>query len=326
MTFMNRAGREKWGFELEPLGRPVFDLLHIDDRNRIREMYQGALNANLPPAHETTALMCNGSTFPLVTFVTAIHRNNRIDGFRLVCIDISYEKKLHDRLVQANSKLNLMCKITLHDLNNKLTALKGYLALTKEHSDNPQAITYLQKIDDIADFLQGQVRFTKTYQEIGLTDPEWQSLKEVIKRALMAHPLENVNVRIDVQDIEVYADLLLEKVFYNLFHNSQCHGERVTAISITCKKSGQTFVICYEDNGIGIMQEDKSRIFSCGFGKNTGLGLFMIREILAITGISITETGEAGKGARFEISVPPGAYRNQKTPKNEVPSPEIQCS
>ncbi|MEN6395405.1 MAG: PAS domain S-box protein, partial [Methanoregula sp.] len=71
VTFMNRAGREKWGFESEPLGRPVFDLLHIDDRNRIREMYQGALNANLPPAHETTALMCNGSTFPLVTFVTA---------------------------------------------------------------------------------------------------------------------------------------------------------------------------------------------------------------------------------------------------------------
>lgn len=41
-----------------------------------------------------------------------------------------------------------------------------------------------------------------------------------------------------------------------------------------------------------------------GFGKNTGLGLFLIREILGITGISICENGEPGKGVRFEMSIP----------------------
>jgi signal transduction histidine kinase len=48
------------------------------------------------------------------------------------------------------------------------------------------------------------------------------------------------------------------------------------------------------------------RIFEQGFGKNTGLGLFLSREILAITGITITENGVPGKGARFEITVPRG--------------------
>jgi signal transduction histidine kinase len=43
--------------------------------------------------------------------------------------------------------------------------------------------------------------------------------------------------------------------------------------------------------------------------KNTGLGLFLSREILAITGITITENGTPGKGARFEITVPEGMYR-----------------
>jgi len=37
--------------------------------------------------------------------------------------------------------------------------------------------------------------------------------------------------------------------------------------------------------------------------------LFLSQEILSITGITITETGEPGKGARFEITVPKGAYR-----------------
>jgi signal transduction histidine kinase len=46
-----------------------------------------------------------------------------------------------------------------------------------------------------------------------------------------------------------------------------------------------------------------------GFGKNTGLGLFFSREILSITGISITETGVYGVGARFEIRVPGGIWR-----------------
>ena len=53
----------------------------------------------------------------------------------------------------------------------------------------------------------------------------------------------------------------------------------------------------------------RRRIFERGFGKNTGLGLFLVREILAITGITIRETGTAGTGARFEITVPRGRYR-----------------
>lgn len=44
-------------------------------------------------------------------------------------------------------------------------------------------------------------------------------------------------------------------------------------------------------------------------GKNTGLGLFLSREILSITGITLTEAGDPGKGARFEITVPDGIYR-----------------
>jgi signal transduction histidine kinase len=68
-------------------------------------------------------------------------------------------------------------------------------------------------------------------------------------------------------------------------------------------------VISVEDDGVGISGEDKERLFGRGFGHHTGLGLFLSREILSITGITITETGEPGKGARFEILVPEGVWR-----------------
>ena len=51
-------------------------------------------------------------------------------------------------------------------------------------------------------------------------------------------------------------------------------------------------------------------IFSKGYGKFTGLGLYLCREILSITGISIKETGREGNGARFEITIPEGKFRD----------------
>ena len=67
---------------------------------------------------------------------------------------------------------------------------------------------------------------------------------------------------------------------------------------------GTDLLLFFEDNGIGISEIDKARIFSRGIGKNTGLGLFLTREILAITRIGITENGGFRKGARFVLRVP----------------------
>jgi signal transduction histidine kinase len=87
------------------------------------------------------------------------------------------------------------------------------------------------------------------------------------------------------------------------------HGERVTRITIRCEPTVDGLLITVEDNGIGIPLDAKQNIFRKGFGKNTGFGLFLAREILAITGITIHETGTHGKGARFEITVPRGGFR-----------------
>lgn len=73
-------------------------------------------------------------------------------------------------------------------------------------------------------------------------------------------------------------------------------------------------VITYEDDGAGIGERDRSRLFERGFGKHTGFGLFLSREMLAITGIAIEETGTSGTGARFEISIPHGLFRFVEDP------------
>ncbi|MDD1685482.1 ATP-binding protein [Methanoregula sp.] len=106
-----------------------------------------------------------------------------------------------------------------------------------------------------------------------------------------------------------FTDPLLIKVSYNLFDNARQHGGTVTRISVSHRPAGTGLVISVADDGAGISREDKTHLFERGFGKNTGLELFLSREILSITGITISETGIPGEGARFAIAVPEGIFR-----------------
>jgi signal transduction histidine kinase len=112
--------------------------------------------------------------------------------------------------------------------------------------------------------------------------------------------------------MEIYADPLLEKVFYYLISNSLKYGgPKLTQIRIYRKKTDDKMVILFEDDGVGISQEKKGYLFPKEWGsrKHAGYGLFLIRETLGVTGITIWESGTPGQGARFEIAVPKGVFR-----------------
>jgi signal transduction histidine kinase len=102
-------------------------------------------------------------------------------------------------------------------------------------------------------------------------------------------------------------------VFFNLFDNAlRYRGTKMTRITLSAEKSENALLIVCEDDGDGVAADEKEKIFERGFGKNTGLGLFLVRDILSLNGITIRETGMPGKGARFEILVPPGGWRKQR--------------
>ena len=123
-------------------------------------------------------------------------------------------------------------------------------------------------------------------------------------------PMNDIRVQYDPRDVEVFADPMFEKAFYNLIQNSLNYGgDQMKTIRVSSYESNQVTRIIYEDDGKGISPEDKEHLFKLGFGTHTGFGLHLSREILAITGITITENGGQGRGARFEIVVPKGIAR-----------------
>ena len=127
-------------------------------------------------------------------------------------------------------------------------------------------------------------------------------------------PLGQINVKNDIPaGTEVFADPLITKVCYNLMDNAVRHGGKITTIRFSVEKHNDHYSLICEDDGDGVIAEEKERIFERGFGKNNGLGLALAREILDITGITIHETGEPGRGARFEMTVP--KERSRFTPR-----------
>jgi len=238
-------------------------------------------------------------------------------GVICTVVDITDNKLSQEALTQANKKLNLLNNVTRHDILNQLTALLGYLELSRQDTTDPHLLKYLMKEEQAANAIRNQILFTRDYQNIGVHSPQWQNIAEIVSLALASIDLHQVLVNVKMPAFEIYADPLLEKVFYNLIDNSVRHGERVTGITIRSEKSDDGLDIIVEDNGTGVPDKEKERIFRREYFKNTGFGLFLSREILAITNLTIKENGKYGHGARFVIHVPREAYRSLATPDTD---------
>jgi len=238
---------------------------------------------------------------------------------RLLMIRDVTEMRNASRVIETvNKKLNLLSSITRHDMLNKLTGLTTYIELAKDEKDDVTLRSYLSRMAEISEVLQEELEFTRDYQDLGVRAPAWQDVDAIVQQNVAFLPAHHRGVEVDISPagFEVYADPLLEKVFYNLIDNALRYGgKKMNRIRITSHEENGFMIMTFADNGDGIAAQDKPSLFIKGFGKHTGLGLFLSREILSITGITIRETGTPGEGALFEITVPRGGYRYQTVPE-----------
>ena len=223
--------------------------------------------------------------------------------------EIEERKRFEAAIRLANHKITTLSDITRHDILNQITAIVMYLSLIRETEKDPVVSGYLNKMECVTDMIQKQIRFTRDYQHMGSGEPRWHNISVVIREAAVGVKPKDIQLDQQVGDLEIFADAGFPQVFVNLIENAVIHGGHVTLVRFTYYEADDGLVICCEDNGIGIPNDAKERIFRREYFRNTGYGLFLIVEILGITGITIKETGSPGSGARFEIHVPKGSYR-----------------
>ncbi len=285
-------------------------IVHPDDQERIRDHYR-MVTVDKTNVHQMDyrIIAKNGDERWISHICQAVFRDDGTWlGRRESKRDITARKQIEKAHQQTNMKLNLLSNITRHDVLNQLSVLVGFTEMAMETTDDPDLTIMLKRIMAAADTITNQISFTRIYQNIGVYEPLWQHVPSIIQKACSGIRLAT-EVDVSLSEVEVLADPLLEKVFFCLLDNSERHGDHVTMGRFSCKNNEEHLILVYEDNGTGIKNTEKRMIFERGYGKNTGYGLFLVKEILGISGNTIKETGEYGKGVRFEIEFPGNMYR-----------------
>ena len=314
------------GYSLEELLQKTFTEIthpeHIaEDISQVQRLYEGKISEYTT---DKRYIKKNGDVFWASVVASAVRdREGRFLYYIALITDITERKEIDsiyeqsnlaatrfaEDIKRVNDKLNLLNSITRHDILNQLTAILGYLEMMQMKFPEPSLQEYIDKEIHAARNIETQIKFTKEYQDIGIQSPGWFNVRKIIVSNAANLPLSTVRLVVHFDNLEIFADPLFEKVFYTLLENALRHGKTVTSIEFSYRMQDEDLVVVYQDNGEGIPAEYKEAILERKFFKHTGFGLYLSRTILGITGMTIRENGEPGKGARFEILVPKGAFR-----------------
>ncbi|MDV4343028.1 PAS domain S-box protein [Methanoculleus sp. YWC-01] len=315
IALVNRRASEVLGCPADAaVGEPwVERFVPPADRERCRAFFlglmQGELEAN---EHVRAPVLAAGGGERIIAWHNTVLRdkNGVVCGMLSSGEDITEQQHAEAALGRANAKLNLLAGITRHDILNQVTVARAYIDFAGEDSGNPGVQACLKRARSAIEEIERQIEFSRDYQDMGVKEPAWQKPQDLIGESVLdlALPAE-VRVRADLGDLEIYADPMVKKVFYNLIDNAVRHGGAVTEIRFSCARSGQDLLILCEDDGNGIPDGEKEAIFREAYKRRHGHGLFLVAGILGITGMTIRETGVAGEGARFEVRVPNGGWR-----------------
>ena len=323
IIFFNQRIFDFSGFTNEELeGRNILEFVVPEDRKRVIENLEKTLAGENLADNEYTLFRKNGTTYPALVQSSRIISKNKVVGLRGLVIDITERKKVEKALEESenhyrllaerehvtNQKLNVVGRLTRHDVYNKLTAAKlnTYL-LKKRVGDDPKIVNCIDGINRALEQAESLLESSRVYEQIGTEKLKSVNVGECFDEAVLFFPVrQNVEVLNECQGLRVMADSSLRQLFYNFIDNSLKHGEKISRMRLHYEKSSDGAKLFYEDDGGGITEANKLKIFSEGFttGKGTGYGLYLVKRMMEVYGWEIREVGEEGKGVRFETTIP----------------------
>jgi signal transduction histidine kinase len=136
---------------------------------------------------------------------------------------------------------------------------------------------------------------------LGAEEPKHIDVGWALREAVsLASDLKGIRISNECSGLTVLADSLLRELFHNLIDNTLKYGKKISQIRVSYEDRGGQLKLVFEDDGVGIPSEMKPKLFTRGFGKGTGLGLFLIKKIVEFYGWQVEEAGTEGKGARVD--------------------------
>jgi PAS domain S-box-containing protein len=287
---------------------PKKDLPYVIDSFEKQRQGKVALSKDIPVLRKDGRVVyCDVSSKPmkigsqeyLVGFFRDVTEHRKAEEER---------REVMEKLQMMNEKLRVVGGLTRHDVNNKLAAITGnaYLA-RKKLPGNSEVLDYLKQIEASVKQTVQIFDFARAYEMLGVEELVHVDVEKSVNEAISLFPdLKDIKVMNDCHGLTVLADSLLRQLFYNLIDNSLKYGEKLSWTRVYYEDKNDHLNLTYEDDGVGIPQAAKPKLFGEGYttGKGSGYGLFLVKRMMEVYGWTIQETGTQGTGAQFTISIP----------------------
>ncbi len=230
----------------------------------------------------------------------------RITEDRFICFaeDISDKK-------EAEKREEFLHTLLRHDVKNKIQVIQGYLQLLEETSELSEEMEYfvqnaekgvegsIELIDKVGMLRRAQIEEIRPVKITPIVATVVDSITDHVDR-------EGIDLRLRYVDDDIYVigGPLLHEVLTNIINNSIQHSG-CNRIQISVEKVDDGMVCRIEDDGKGIPDSKKGRIFNKGYttdsGKGSGLGLFLAEKVIEKYGGSIEIRDSEMGGARFDV-------------------------
>jgi signal transduction histidine kinase len=229
------------------------------------------------------------------------------------------KEKLQDQVRHADrlATIGELAAVVAHELNEPLVSILGFARLVQKSRSIPERIR-----EDIALIVAASLHAREIIKKLTAfarrRPPRRTSvdLSRVVKDGLFLVESRCVRERINLRTLlesdlpPITADgCQIQQVLVNLAVNGIQAMPSGGTLTVQTARNGEHLLLIVEDNGIGMSEDVKQRVFLPFFttkevGKGTGLGLSVVHGIVTAHGGSIQVESQPGQGSRFEVRLP----------------------
>jgi signal transduction histidine kinase len=238
-------------------------------------------------------------------------------------LELSKSKKSLEKLLDDKNKF---ISLVAHDIKSPLSGVKALMGIlveeydTMDEDEKKEIVTSLyesivNQYDFVDDLLKwGQLQLNRIELNKEAVSPE-HIINSIINIQKLNAANKSITIDSDIKtNNKIYADTThVENVISNLVSNAIKFSPVNSHINIAAESDDQKIVISVKDNGVGMSDSDKAKLFKKNIihttigtndEKGTGLGLLLTKEMVEKNGGQIWFDSELGKGTTFFVSFP----------------------
>ncbi|MEB2778166.1 chemotaxis protein CheB [Algoriphagus sp. D3-2-R+10] len=261
----------------------------------------------------------DGHWYQMVCIPYVKQQDNSRDGVIITFNDITEIKKTQDKLSRINADHNTFIYAVSHDLKGPMSNLGSIVSLLKEgdasRHDLNELVELLEKSTvNLNNIIHELSDIAKIESEIDVQ--EGVNLKELLNEVELSLKDKiqdsGAKIRLDLKEPEIqFSKKNLRRILFNLMSNAIKYKspDRVPEVTIRTEKSNDFIILSIQDNGLGISEKKKLKIFGIfqrahSHVEGSGIGLYLVKKTITNAGGDIEVESEDGKGSTFTIYFP----------------------